>query len=301
MATNGSDIHSSSPTPPPSPDTRVVNYPPNSNPILFTNFSVLYESPDRPDQVCKVPCPWPEFECAHDVERRIYQRLEEHPNLVKVIEMDQYGIWLERAQYGCLRQYYMEGGEATLQERLQWCEDVASVLDYGHGKNVRHADLSGRNLLVNADKKILLCDFSGSSIDDQAATIMAEDGYRHPDRDEYTAPTIRCEIHTLGSTIYEIITGKEPHHGLEKEAIGKLLEQGQYLNASKVPLGDIVRRCWEGDFNSAAEVVGEIAECKLIRSPHGPSGSTRSFAGGWTNRQGHNSKVAPPYGVLRSE
>lgn len=47
-----------------------------------------------------------------------YQRLGEHPNLVKVVEMDQHGIWLERAAHSCLRQYYMEGGEATLQERL---------------------------------------------------------------------------------------------------------------------------------------------------------------------------------------
>jgi hypothetical protein len=263
MATNGSDLPSPSP-PPGEPAQRklkkfLVNYPPNSNPLLRTNLSVLYDHPDRPNQVCKVPCPWEGAELAHKVERRIFERLEEHPNLVKVIEMDQYGIWLERASHGCLRQYYMEGGEATLQERLKWCEDVAQVLSHVHSKNIRHADLSGRNLLIDAEKRILLCDFSGSSIDDERASITAEDGFRHPDKDEYTEPTIRCEIHTLGSTVYEIITGKVPHHGLEKEAICKLLEEGQYPNVSKVPLGDLIRRCWEGGFDSVAEVAEEIA------------------------------------------
>ncbi|KND91457.1 Tyrosine-protein kinase transforming protein erbB, partial [Tolypocladium ophioglossoides CBS 100239] len=234
-------------------ETLLVNWPPNSNTILFTNFSVLYESTDRPNQVCKVPKPLPEFERAHEVERRIYRRLGEHPNLVKVIEMDQHGIWLERALHGCLRQFNMEGGEATLLERLQWCEDVARVLDFVHGKNVRHADLSGRNLLVDAEKRILLCDFSGSSIDDEAATIMAENGYRHPD-----------EIHTLGSTLYEIITGEEPHNGIEKEAIGKLLEQGKYADVADVPLGEIIRRCWDGGFNSALEVAEEIARYRKM-------------------------------------
>jgi serine/threonine protein kinase len=102
----------------------------------------------------------------------------------------------------------MEGGEATFQERLRWCEDVARVLSYVHGKNVRHAGLSGRNLLIDAEKRTLLCDFAGSSVDDKEATIIAEDSYRHPVKEEYTTPTIRSEIHTLGSTIYEIITGK---------------------------------------------------------------------------------------------
>lgn len=153
----------------------------------------------------------------------------------------------------------MEGGKATLWERLKWCKDVAQVLSYVHGKNVRHADLSGRNILINAEKGILLCDFAGSFIDDERATIMAEDGYRHPNKDEYTTPTIRCEIHTLGSTMYEIITGKEPHHGLEKEAVAKLLEEGQYPDVSNISLGDVIRRCWEGGFDSVAEVAEEIA------------------------------------------
>lgn len=138
MAAKRSDVLNPSAPPgdsaQPEVETLIVNYPPNSDPLLYTCFSVLYKSTDRPDQVCKVPTPMAQFELAHEVERRIYQRLGEHPNLVKVVEMDQYGIWMERATHGCLRQYYMEGGEATLQERLQWCEDVARVLSYVHGK-----------------------------------------------------------------------------------------------------------------------------------------------------------------------
>jgi serine/threonine protein kinase len=96
--------------------------------------------------------------------------------------MDQYGIWLERAAHGCLREYYMKGGEATPEEKLRWCTDVCRVLQFVHDNNIRHADMSGRNLLLTAERRILLCDFAGSAIDDQKATIVAEDGYRHPDR-----------------------------------------------------------------------------------------------------------------------
>src|SRR6201999_331902 len=101
------------------------------------------------------------------------------------------------------------------------------VLHLVHERGIRHADMSGRNLLVTANKNILLCDFAGSAIDDQKAIIVAEDGYRHPNKEEYSTPTIKAEIHTLGSTLHEIVTGKEPHQGVEKETIGILLEGGQ--------------------------------------------------------------------------
>jgi serine/threonine protein kinase len=178
--------------------------------------------------------------------------------------MDQYGIWLERAAHGCLREYYMKGGDATPEEKLGWCTDVCRVLQFVHDNNIRHADMSGRNLLLTAERRILLCDFAGSAIDDQKATIVAEDGYRHPDREEYSIPTIRSEIHTLGSTLHEIMTGKEPHQGIEKETIGKLLEEGTYPDVSKILLGDIIQKCWQGVFHSVAEVGGEIAVKRMF-------------------------------------
>ena len=49
-------------------------------------------------------------------------------------------------------------------------------------------------------------------------------------------PAIRGEIHALASTMYEIITGKKPYHGFEKEDIAKHLEEGEYPDVSKVPL-----------------------------------------------------------------
>jgi serine/threonine protein kinase len=54
--------------------------------------------------------------------------------------MYKYGIYYKRAMTGCLRLYYKDGGTATLEEKIKWCQDVADVLEYVHQKNVRHAD-----------------------------------------------------------------------------------------------------------------------------------------------------------------
>jgi hypothetical protein len=60
------------------------------------------------------------------------------------------------------------------------------------------------------------------------------------------------------------MTGKEPHQGIEKETIGKLLEEGTYPDVSKILLGDIIQKCWQGVFHSVAEVGGEIAVKRMF-------------------------------------
>jgi hypothetical protein len=67
----------------------INNYPPDSDVVLGTGLSTLYEHSNQPNQVCKVPNAWEEPKLAHKIERRIYQRLVEHSNLIKVVEMDQ--------------------------------------------------------------------------------------------------------------------------------------------------------------------------------------------------------------------
>jgi hypothetical protein len=48
--------------------------------------------------------------------------------------MDDYGIWFECAAHGCLTEYYLKGGVADTQQKLKWCEDVASILHFIHKK-----------------------------------------------------------------------------------------------------------------------------------------------------------------------
>jgi serine/threonine protein kinase len=170
---------------------------------------------------------------------------------------------------GCLRVYYKDGGSATPEERIKWCRDVAQVLDYVHQHSICHADLSGKNLLLDSARNILLCDFGGSSVDNDKATIVAEVGFRHHDENEYHQPTMRSEIHTLGSTIYEIVTGRKPFYEKTQDQdreVETLMQQGRYPDVSKLPLGHVIIKCWDGFFNPAVDVVEEISRSSRFRS-----------------------------------
>ncbi len=159
---------------------------------------------------------------------------------------------------------------------MTWCRDVATVLEYVHSKDVRHGDLSGRNLLLDAERRILLCDFSGSYIDGEKATILAEDGFRHPDKSEARLPTIPAELHSLGSLLYEIMTYTKPYEGVEEEFVLKRIAKREYPDVSEVLLGDVMMKCWMGVFGSAAEVAKAIAQTGIYTHLTNISWKTRA-------------------------
>ncbi len=171
--------------------------------------------------------------------------------------MARYGTFQDRAA-DSLRAYYQAGGTATPAQRLIWSRDVAQTTHFLHQHGIRHADLSGRNLLLTPGGVIMLCEFGGASIDHRNAYCIAEAGYRHPDTKEATPPTIRGEIHSLGSVIYEIMTGHKPHAGLEDSIVHQMIEQGRYPDLHNVLLAGVIAGCLKGEFYSAAEVFDKI-------------------------------------------
>ncbi len=251
----------------------IPNYPPNSEPMKYDGryitggCGLFYIHPDRPDVVTKVAKPIDSCIADLEIEKRVYRRLGKHPHLAKVVAMDEYGIHLKLASHGCLRLYYREGGKATLRRESSVVPQRRYRCRYIHRKDVRHGDLSGRNLLLDSTRNVLLCDFSGSYIDGESATIFAEVGFRHPDESEYRLPTIRAELHSLGSLLYEIVMYVKPYEGLEEDITLKCVARRDYPDVSDVPLGCVIIGCWTGAFASAAEVADAIAQAGMYQVP----------------------------------
>jgi serine/threonine protein kinase len=240
---------------------RGVKSPKGAKLLMMGATGATYIYPDKPQQVLKLPFRDEDCFKHFEIEKRIYRRLGTHPNIINCLQIDDDAIFLERAEHGCIRLYYNNGGTATLEERIKWSRDLANAVQYLHNKNVRQGDIGGRNILLDVNRNIRLCDFAGSAIDNVRASVVAQDGFRHPDRDEALTPTIRGEIHALGSTIFELVTFSCPHQQEEAEEwgmAGELIRQGKYPDVTHVVLGDIIAKCWRGEYISAKEVADAI-------------------------------------------
>ncbi|KIH93627.1 hypothetical protein SPBR_09172 [Sporothrix brasiliensis 5110] len=250
--------------------TRGVRCPAGGKRLMHGGTGTVYTFCDKPGVVAKLPYEDDDHKALFETEKRIFRRLgTAHPHIVPClgIEDDDRGgrIYLKHAAHSAIRLYFRSGGRASMAERVRWAADLASAVHYMHEKGVRQGDIGGRNVLLDADRTILLCDFAGSGIDGAPPVVWAEGGFRHPaDRDPNTRTgTMPCELHALGSTIYELITSHGPHGTHDDDGAGmaaRLLRQGEYPDVSNVALGDIIEKCWKTEFSSAQEVVDCIRE-----------------------------------------
>jgi hypothetical protein len=67
--------------------------------VFHAGYSVLCEIEGRPGVVLKVPLPFSEYAEAMEIEKRAYARLGKHPNIVNVIEMNEWGSTLMSANF----------------------------------------------------------------------------------------------------------------------------------------------------------------------------------------------------------
>lgn len=101
----------------------------------------------------------------------------------------------------------------TLPERLQWACDAAEGLHLLHSHGIIHSDLKPENLLLDSNSRLKIIDFSGSSFDGIVGSAIESSRFFLP-RPWEEPPTVRTDIFALGSTIYEIVTGRQPYEDL---------------------------------------------------------------------------------------
>ncbi|KAF2241429.1 kinase-like protein [Trematosphaeria pertusa] len=203
-------------------------------------------------------------ERAIDVERRIYERFQQHgghEGLLLYYGPFEIGIQLEYASLGSLRAYFEIHHKIDAKDRLRWSQQITSALAFVHSMNVIHGDLTCHNISLDDNQNAKLLDFGGSSLDGSEPLIAATNSHMWPG-DDNKSPQV--DIFALGSTLYEIWTGKPPFHQLESwdPEITNSFKRSEFPETKSLgPIGDVIRGCWQGRFASADDVVKAINSC----------------------------------------
>lgn len=123
-------------------------------------------------------------------------------------------------------------------------------------KWIVHADVGCHNMvLVNGC--LMVIDFEGFSIDGEETTSGYEwFNYRR------SAPEIsqRTDIFAYGCAVYEIMTGNPPRRELATLPDRRRLAEQRYADyqfpeVTNLPLGELMKGYWHGNFNSMSEVL----------------------------------------------
>ncbi|KAF2021877.1 kinase-like protein [Aaosphaeria arxii CBS 175.79] len=190
------------------------------------------------------------------IEAQIYERLGAHPRLVQFKHWDpvSHALTLEYMPNGNLKDYVQKHGHGVSpSQRQQWVMEVVEGVELLHSYNVIQGDVGPHNFLLDIDLSLKICDFGGSSLDGSQATVAPGVRYRLP---SLGGTTIKEDLFALGSTIYFIVTGREPYEELtDEDQVEKLYQNGVFPGLSEVPFAEIIALCWRQEAESAKMII----------------------------------------------
>lgn len=178
----------------------------------------------------------------NDLTTRFYREAKaagslSHPNIVTVFDYGEtptgeHYMVMEFLQGRSLERVLRDDGPQSWDKIVKWLEQIASALDYAHQNGVVHRDIKPANILIDDNDVVKIADFGIARLSN--ATAVTQDGallgtilYMSPEQVKGSLDLDgRSDIFSLGSTLYEILTGKPPFVGTSAgDTIFKIMTQ----------------------------------------------------------------------------
>jgi serine/threonine protein kinase len=148
----------------------------------------------------------------------------EHPNIVRALDFALDGgvsyLVTEFVDGSNLGDVIADRGRLSEDEAVRVITQIAQALHYAHAGRVVHRDVKPDNILIRADGLAKLADFGlAKDFDDDRDLTKPAHGLGTP---HFMAPEqyqdakkagVRCDIYSLGATLYTAITGRLPFDG----------------------------------------------------------------------------------------
>lgn len=203
-----------------------------------------------------------------------------HPNVVTIHELGRQGdslyIAMEWLQGTELRDRMAQGGLA-LDEALDIAAQVASGLAAAHARGIVHRDVKPGNIMVLPGGLAKIMDFgiarvASSGLRTQSGTMMGSPKYMSPEQVGGHAVDHRSDIFSLGSMLYEMVTGTPAFAAANLGQLLSAIMHGMPPPASSVrpdvppAVEQVITRALQKNpqarYQDAGEMARELAQCR---------------------------------------
>jgi serine/threonine-protein kinase len=154
-----------------------------------------------------------------------------HPHILPLLDSGESGevLWyvMPYVEAGSLNSLLKREGSLPVERAVQIAGDVAAALAWAHGHDVIHRDIKPANILLEGDEAIV-GDFglaraihvaAGDSLT-SGGLALGTPAYMSPEQaDPGAVLDGRCDVYSLGCTLYEMLAGQPPFLGASSQAI----------------------------------------------------------------------------------
>jgi serine/threonine-protein kinase len=150
-----------------------------------------------------------------------------HPNIVTIFDVGEFrGISYMAMEYvegEVLSRFTPQGQLLRVDEVLGIIAQVAEALDFAHQHKVVHRDIKPANIMRTSEGQIKVMDFGiaklPSSTLTQDGSVLGTPAYMSPEQIRGKELDGRSDLFSLGSILYELLTGTKPFRGENLSAL----------------------------------------------------------------------------------
>ena len=221
-----------------------------------------------------------EGEDLSEIKQRFFREAESagllnHPNIVAIYdageEHDLAYIAMEFLNGENLVQSTHEESLLPIRRVLSIIAQVASALDYAHGKQVVHRDIKPANIiLLKETKTIKVTDFGIARITSSSKTktgiVMGTPSYMSPEQVNGRKVDGRSDVFALGIVMYEMLTGQKPFVSDDVTSLLYQISHAKHPSARelnpRIPLivEKIIDKALAKDVDQRYQKAGQMAE-----------------------------------------
>jgi serine/threonine protein kinase len=143
-----------------------------------------------------------------------------HSNIITIYdvgrEKDMTYIVMQYIEGQSLQKVVSSGEKISTQEVIQLMDQLCKALDYAHDNGIVHRDIKPANILLDKEGKPFIVDFGVARLETstltEAGTTLGTPSYMSPEQVMGKKVDRRSDIFSLGSILYELLTGKRAFH-----------------------------------------------------------------------------------------
>jgi serine/threonine protein kinase len=221
-------------------------------------------------------------------ELRVAQLLD-HPNLIKVYNLEVHRDWLFRIKKVHLLIEYVNGKTLdtvpalSIPRLVQVFHRIASGLAHMHRRHIFHADLKPSNIMLSRAGDVKIIDFGLAWIKGEPkGRVQGTPEYMAPEQAKHGIVNERTDIYNFGATMYRLTTFRLPPStmagptspGISSSVFQQMLKPVQEYNAqAPSALCVLIHNCLTYHADRRPDKASEIAhqlkklEAKLVHSP----------------------------------